>query len=44
MSKELIFSAAAAGEENVVAATLEPSKVAFERLSAIRPAYLSLRD
>ena len=31
-------------EENIAAAALELSKAAFEKLSAVRPAYVSLRD
>ena len=31
-------------EENIAAAALELSKAAFEKLSAVRPAYISLRD
>jgi pyridoxine 4-dehydrogenase len=31
-------------EENIVAAVLELSQAAFETLSAVQPAYVSLRD
>jgi len=31
-------------EENIVAAVLELSQVSFETLSAVQPAYVSLRD